>query len=95
MKVRDMLSGSRVYGLWDEVKELTRKTWGEVEHYRDDPWWHNAYKFRVNKAYPETSYDFSCSRTMKFTEDCSVRLRVWQKNGDVAWTSPVFVKVKK
>lgn len=37
MKVRDMLSGSRVYGLWDEVKELTRKTWGEVEHYRDDP----------------------------------------------------------
>ena len=32
---------------------------------------------------------------MKFTEDCSVRLRVWQKNGDVAWTSPVFVKVKK
>lgn len=95
MKVRDMLSGSRVYGLWDEVKELTRNTWGEVEHYRDDPWWHNAYKFRVNKAYPESSYDFSFSRTMKFTEDCNVRLRVWQKNGDVAWTSPIFVKVKK
>lgn len=36
MKVRDMLSGSRVYGLWNEVKELTRNTWGEVEHYRDE-----------------------------------------------------------
>lgn len=95
MKVRDMLYTSKVYALWDEVKELTKKTWGDLEHYRDDPWWHNAYKIRVNKAYPESSYDLTYQKKMKFEKDCNVRLRIWQKNGDAAWTSPVFVKVKK
>lgn len=95
MKVHDMLYTSKVYALWDEVKKLTRETWGDLTHYRDDPWWHNAYKIRVNKAYPEQSYDITYSKKMKFDKDCNVRLRIWQKNGNAAWTSPIFVRIKK
>ena len=27
-------------------------------------------------------------------QDGNLRLRIWQKNGDAAWTSPVFVSVR-
>lgn len=94
LPVRELLQNSKVFALWDEVKELTRRTWGEITHYRDDPWWHNAYKFRVGKAYPEISYQVSAKRTIRMKEDGNLRLRIWQKNGDVAWTSPVFVSVR-
>lgn len=93
LPVRELLESSRVFALWDEVRQLTRDTWGEITHYRDDPWWHNAYKFRVGKAYPESSYQVRAKRTIHMQEDGNLRLRIWQKNGDVAWTSPVFVSV--
>lgn len=95
LPVREMLKSSRVYALWDEVEKLTRETWGHITHYRDDPWWHNAYKFRVGKAYPETAYDLSFCKTFRMEENGNIRLRIWQKNADAAWTSPVFVTIKK
>lgn len=94
LSVREMFEGARVEGLWDEVKKLTKETWGDITHYRDDPWWHNAYKFRVGKAYPEASYTVDFAKKIRVEKDGNIRLRVWQKNGDVAWTSPVFVRTK-
>ena len=94
ISVRELLEGSKVFALWDEVKELTKETWGDISHYRDDPWWHNAYKFRVGKAYPESSYRVDAKRIIYMKEDGNLRLRIWQKNGDVAWTSPVFVSIR-
>lgn len=93
--VRKLLTRSEVVGLWDEVEQLTRETWGDVTHYRDDPWWHNAYKFKLGRAYPESSYIVEHHETIQVEEDCCYRLRVWQKNNDVAWTSPIFVQKKK
>lgn len=92
--VREMLMSSSVTALWDNVKELTRDTWGDLSHYRDDPWWHNAYKFKLSRACPELSYTVDYQKTIPVDADCNYRLRVWQKNNDVAWTSPVFL-VKK
>ena len=46
VSVRELFEGSKVVALWDEVRRLTKETWGDITHYRDDPWWHNAYKFR-------------------------------------------------
>lgn len=94
-QVRDMLKTSSVTALWDEVRELTRKTWGDITHYRDDPWWHNAYKFKISRACPEQSYDVVFHKTVPVKEDCNYRLRVWQKNNDAAWTSPIFLKKRK
>ncbi|MDD3253562.1 MAG: hypothetical protein PHV18_13510 [Lachnospiraceae bacterium] len=95
LAVRELLDSSRVVALWDEVRELTRQTWGDVTHYRDDPWWHNAYKFRVGKAYPEASYEVHYHKKLRMERDGNLRLRIWQKNGDAAWTSPVFVTAAK
>lgn len=94
LPVRELLESSKVFALWDEARELTRSTWGDVTHYRDDPWWHNAYKIRAGKAYPASSYQFAFDRTITTPQDCNIRLRIWQKNGDAAWTSPFFVTVK-
>ena len=94
LSVREMFDGSKVTGLWDEVKKLTRETWGNITHYRDDPWWHNAYKFRVGRAYPASSYEVTCKKKIHMEQDGNLRLRIWQRNGDAAWTSPVFVSVK-
>ena len=90
--VRNLLGRSEVVGLWDEVRDLTKSTWGDVTHYRDDPWWHNAYKFKMGRAYPEASYTVDYHQTIKVENNCSYRLRVWQKNNDVAWTSPIFLE---
>lgn len=94
LSVKEMLYTSKVYGLWDEIKQLTKDTWGDIEHYRDDPWWHNAYKFKVGQAVPEEAYSVDYQKKMN-VEEGNYRLRVWQKNGDVAWTSPIFVTRKK
>ena len=95
LPVRELLKSSRIEALWDDVRELTDTTWGGVTHYRDDPWWHNAYKIKIGRAYPEISYDFDFSKEISVEGDCNIRLRVWQKNLDAAWTSPVFIKKKR
>lgn len=94
LPVRKMLNSSQVMALWDEVNSLTKEHWGEITHYRDDPWWHNAYKIRVGKAYPENSYKVTGKRRIRMEQSGNLRLRIWQKNGDAAWTSPVFISVK-
>lgn len=90
--VRDLLQNSQIIPLQDEVERLTKQCWGEVTHYRDDPWWHNVYKVKIGRAAPETAFCVDFSREIEITEDCCYRLRVWQVNGDAAWTSPIFVK---
>lgn len=64
------------------MKRLTKETWGDITHYRDDPWWHNAYKIRLNKAYPSESYELEVTRKIQMKTDGNIRLRIWQKNGD-------------
>lgn len=95
LKVRELLASSRIIALWDDVKQLTTESWGDITHYRDDPWWHNAYKIKISRACPEISYDFGFEKDVAIEKDCNIRLRVWQKNQDAAWTSPVFVTRKK
>ena len=92
LSIRDMLHSSQVIALWDDIRDLTKATWGELEHYRDDPWWHNAYKFKVGRAAPEASYVVDAKQLIAVDEDCNYRLRVWQKNNDVAWSSPIFLR---
>ena len=91
-KVREMFDSSQVIALEDEVKKLTAERWGDVEHYRNDPWWHNAYKFKIGRAVPDISYCVDFKKEINIEKDCNIRLRVWQKNGDLAMTSPIFIK---
>lgn len=89
---RELLRSSRIIPLYDEVKALTRERWGEVEHYRDDPWWHNCYKIKIGQAAPQVAYTLDHQGVYPVEEDCQYRLRVWQRNGHMAWTSPIFIR---
>lgn len=92
LPVKEMLKSSKVFALWDDIKQLTKDTWGDITHYRDDPWWHNAYKFKVHRFASQEAYEFDYVKEIKIDKDCCYRLRVWQKNGDCAWTSPIYIK---
>lgn len=91
LKISDILENSNVFALMDEVKELTKATWGNVEHYRSDPFWHNAYKFKVGKGSPEQSYKLSYKKIIEVEKQTQYRIRVHQVNGDMAWSSPIFI----
>ena len=88
--VRDILDNSKLFGLTDEVNKLIYEHYQETEFYRNDTWWHNSYKFKVHKGclYSEYNYNESLFRDLRAYQN--IRLRVHQKNGCLAWSSPIF-----
>lgn len=90
--VRDLLYSSRLIPLLDEVKELLRERYQFTEFYRSDSWWHNCYKIKIGQAVPEIGYHTHVSRVIDTTDCENVRIRVWQKNGGAAWSSPIFIE---
>lgn len=90
IKIRDMLYSSRLFPLLDEVSDLLKERYNFTEFYRSDSWWHNCYKIKVGQAVPEIGYTATVEREIDTTDCHDVRVRVWQKNGGVAWSSPIF-----
>ena len=90
--IRDLLYSSRLFPLLDEVSDLLKERYNFTEYYRSDSWWHNAYKIKVHEAVPEIAYTMTIKRTLELKEGDNIRVRVWQKNGGVAWSSPIFVE---
>lgn len=90
--ITQLLASSHIVALDKEVQELLKSRYGFTEYYRTDPWWHNAYKFKVNRAAASNAYSVHYQETLS-TQNCKeIRIRVWQKNGSVAWSSPIFIK---
>ena len=83
---------SRILAQYEESVELAQKAFGPVEHYRDDLYWHNAYKTRLRQAVPESAYTMEFEKRVDMEPGCQYRLRVWLKNGDTAWVSPIFAQ---
>ena len=92
MPINELLKSSRIIPMWNEVKEFMESCWGKIEHYRNDSWWHNAYKVKISKAYPDVSYEIHEKYLVEAKENDQFRLRIYQKNGDVAWVSPIFIR---
>lgn len=92
LKIRDLLYTSKIYPLLDEVSELLKERYQFTEFYRSDSWWHNCYKIKVGQAVPYNGYHAVAERTIDTTDCQNIRVRVWQKNGSVAWSSPIFMK---
>ena len=65
-----------------------------TDYYRTDPWGHNAYKFKIRQAVVESGYHVQLERTLDLSDVKHLRLRIWERNGGCAWTSPVFVEKK-
>lgn len=90
--IGELMETSRILAQFQESVELARKTFGDVAHYRDDLYWHNAYKTRLRQAVPERAYTIEFEKTVLMEPGCQYRLRVWLKNGDTAWVSPIFAE---
>ncbi|MEG0240422.1 hypothetical protein [Anaerorhabdus sp.] len=92
LSIRDIIKSSDLIPLMDEARMLLNETFGFNEYYRTDPWWHNAYKIKVNQAAPSIAYEREIDMDMDTTQSNQIRVRVWQKNGAVAWSSPIFIE---
>lgn len=90
--IRELMKTSRILPQYKESMELAQRTFGKVEHYRDDFFWHNAYKTRIRQAVPEQAYSMKFEKKVMMEAGSHYRLRVWLKNGDVAWVSPIFAE---
>jgi hypothetical protein len=93
--VADLANGSRV--LWDRAAACDRvRDWTGLDlsqDTRDDLSYHTAPKIKIHRVIPEAGY----TATLAFDDDepfekeIHYRVRVEQRNGQRAWSSPVWV----
>ncbi len=95
LKVSELLEDSCLYPLMDEVKELLDQRYQLKDYYRKDAWWHNSYKFKTSQAAHDYEYQMSIRRELDVSQFSNLRVRVWQKNGCCAWSSPIFFNSKE
>lgn len=76
------------------VEELTGVTPGMPE--RDDIYYHHSWKAKVHKVIPESGYTacFSITDDEPLSAETNYRVRVEQRNGQRAWSSPIWVKAE-
>lgn len=92
LSLQEILDGTRVYALEEEVRKLLKDTYHFTDYYRSDPFWHNAYKFRIHKGSLDSWYKQSLTRELETKTGDEVRIKVYEKNGACAWSSPIFIK---
>jgi hypothetical protein len=63
-------------------------------HEREDPYYHMAYKAKLHRAIPEAGYqaEFVVEDDETITGETHYRVRVEQRNGQRAWSSPIWVR---
>jgi hypothetical protein len=92
----EAMGGSQVIGFIDEAKrqieERFRLRPEEVENV--DTFWHNAYKVKIHTAIPQAGY----TAAVEWVDERMppgqnwYYLRVTQLNGQMAWSSPIWVE---
>lgn len=92
LPVKAILEDSSLFCMEEEIKKLLWDTYQEESFYRDDTWWHNSYKFKVNKGALSEEYHFEKEWIQDLSQRKQVRIKVYQKNGSLAWSSPIFNK---
>ena len=92
LTVNELVQGTHVYSMDEEVQQLLKERYGFTEYYRSDPFWHNAYKFRVHKASLDSWYTQDVHMDMDLVDGDEIRCRILEKNGSCAWTSPIFIE---
>ncbi len=93
---REALSRGRIVAFVEEAQARAKEVFGlnpeDIENPRDS-FWHNAHKIKIHRAVPESAY----CKTVEFVDDDPPQgwswyyLRISQVNGQMAWSSPIFV----
>lgn len=92
--VRKLLEEAVLIAQEEEAAALLADRYGFTEFYREDAWWHNAYKVLIHRAYPHRAYEVEVEDTLEGLEsrEDSFFVKVIQRNGDTAWSSPIWVR---
>lgn len=90
-----LLEGARLFVQYDGIKRMVAEQFdvGGNEVDNPDVFFHNAWKYRLHRAAP----DFAFEASGEFVDErppggeSFYYLRVFQRNGQAAWSSPVWI----
>jgi len=93
--LREAFQKTHIIAMVEEIQDEIKEKFGvSVENIENpDIYWHNAYKVKIERAVPEVGYDVP----FEFVDEKPPRgrnfyyLRVSQLNGQMAWSSPIWV----
>ncbi len=98
--LEEALNSEMVIALTKEAKATIHKQFGlrpnEIEN--PDIYWHNAWKMKIYRAIPFEGYHakFKCvDENLNVGEENYYYVRVTQLNCQMAWSSPIWVKVNQ
>lgn len=96
MTLAEAMAGSRIVAFVDEAKDLVRRTHGIDPDalFRTDRAYFYSYKAKIHRAIPDAGLAAELDHT-DADPPAGVnhyRVRVTQRNGQVAWSSPVWVE---
>lgn len=98
-RVRAFAQGSRILWYREESSELLRDMTGidpDSLERKDPLFYHFAFKAKLHRVIPEQGFSarFSIMDTDELSGETNYRVRVEQRNGQRAWSSPIWVKGK-
>lgn len=97
-RVGSLAQGSRILWYRDECRDLIRKMTGigTEDFERQDPLYHYAFKSKLHRVIPEAGYaaSFSMTDTDELSDKTNYRVRVEQRNGQRAWSSPIWMEAE-
>jgi len=95
LAIGELLRGGRLIPFFDESVQRVRESFGldEAAVGNPDIYYHNARKVKIHQAIPEAAYRVSHTfRDLKLAAGRNAfYVRVSQLNGQVAWSSPIWV----
>jgi len=94
--VREFMLKSDLLWFKEEAEALLKQKlgWARKSLPREDPVYFSAYRVKIHRAIPEKGYSFlwEVEDDEPFEKEIHYRVRVEQRNGHRAWTSPVWVR---
>jgi hypothetical protein len=93
--IHSFAGGSRVMWFKDECVDMLHEYCGlePGSHEREDPYYNMAYKAKLHRIIPEAGYqaELVIEDDEPITGEAHYRIRVEQRNGQRAWSSPIWV----
>jgi len=94
--IRSFAEASRIISYGEECAQMLKEYAGiePGSPERKDPYYSMAFKAKLHKAIPEAGYtaELSIEDDEPFEEEIHYRVRVEQRNGQRAWSSPIWVR---
>jgi len=97
--LQEAMQGSRVLALMGEARALVKEQFGlsPDDIVNADLYWQNSYRVKVHVAIPESGYNVP----FEFLDEAPppgrtwYRLRISQLNGQMAWSSPIWLNTSQ